>query len=159
MERKDFELMLSRGELPPVLLFEGEEEQLKQEALAALRRFVLPTGMEQLNESVLEDPSADQLIAASETLPFMSDRRLVLVRDLPALTGRAEADERIVAYLPSVPSSTLLLFYCTGKPDGRKKLYSAVKKLGGIVSFNPMKGPELTHFVTEAFREAGKECD
>ena len=159
MERKDFELMLSRGELPPVLLFEGEEEQLKQEALAALRRFVLPAGMEQLNESVLEDPSADQLIAASETLPFMSDRRLVLVRDLPALTGRAEADERIVAYLPSVPSSTLLLFYCTGKPDGRKKLYSAVKKLGGIVSFNPMKGPELTHFVTEAFREAGKECD
>ena len=159
MERKDFELMLSRGELPPVLLFEGEEEQLKQEALAALRRFVLPAGMEQLNESVLEDPSADQLIAASETLPFMSDRRLVLVRDVPALTGRAEADERIVAYLPSVPSSTLLLFYCTGKPDGRKKLYSAVKKLGGIVSFNPMKGPELTHFVTEAFREAGKECD
>ena len=159
MERKDFERALSQGSLPPVLLFEGEEEQLKQEALAALRRSVLPPGMEQLNESVLEDPSADQLIADAETQPFMADRRLVTVRDMPALSGRAESDERLISWLPSVPESTVLLFYCTGKPDGRKKLYAAVKKLGGIVTFSPLRGAELTRFVTDAFREAGKECD
>lgn len=159
MDRKDFKCALSQGSLPSVLLFEGEEEQLKQEALAGLRCAVLPAGMEALNETVLEDPETDRLIADAETQPFMADRRLVVVRDLPALSGRSEIDEKLISWLPSVPESTILLFYCTGKPDGRKKLYNAVKKLGGIVTFSPLRGAELVRFVTDAFREAGKECD
>ena len=159
MDRKDFLKALSGHSLPSVLLFEGEEEQLKQDALAELRRAVLPPGMETLNETVLEDPPVDQVIADAETQPFMADRRLIVIRDLPALMGRAEADERLVSYLPSVPESAILLFYCTGKPDGRKKLYTAIKKLGGIVTFAPLRGAELVRFVTDAFRDAGKECD
>ena len=159
MERKEFEQALSAGTLPSVLLFEGEEEAFKKAALSALRRAILPPGMEEMNETILEAPETDQLIAASETLPFLADRRLIIVRDLPALTGRGEADEKLLAYLPSVPSSSLIVFDCAGKPDGRKKLYAAIKKLGGIVSFNRLRGAELTRFVTDAFREEGKECD
>ena len=159
MDRKDFIRALSTGTVPSVLLFEGEEEQLKQEALAQLREAVLPAGMEALNETVLEDPETDRLIADAETQPFMSERRLVVIRDLPCLTGRAEADEKLISWLPSVPDTTILLFYCTGKPDGRKKLYSAVRKLNGIVTFSPLRGAELVRFVTDAFKESGKECD
>lgn len=115
--------------------------------------------MEDLNETILEAPETDAIIAAAETLPFLADRRLILLRDYPALTGRSEADDRLTAYLPSVPSSAVLLFYCVQKPDGRKKLYQVIKKLGGIVSFDPLKGAELTSFVTAAFKEHGKECD
>ena len=159
MDRKDFSRALSQHSLPQVLLCEGEEEHLKQEALAELRRAVLPEGMETLNETILEDPSVDQLIADVETQPFMADKRLIIVRDLPALMGRSEADERLISYLPSVPETSYLLFYCTGKPDGRKKLYNAVKKLSGIVTFSPLRGTELTRFVVGSFQEAGKECD
>ena len=159
MDRKDFDRLLSRNEIPSVLLFEGEEEHLKQSALDALSRKLLPEGLEDLNRSVLEAPETNQIIAAAETLPFMADRRLILVRDHPALTGRAEADERLTEYLPSVPASAVLLFYCTQKPDGRKKLYNAVKKLNGIVVFSPLRDRELTSFVTSAFKDLGKECD
>ncbi len=159
MDRKDFSRALSQHSLPQVLLFEGEEEHLKQEALAELRHAVLPEGMETLNETILEDPSVDQLIADVETQPFMADKRLIIVRDFPALMGRSEAEEKLVSYLPSVPETSFLLFYCTGKPDGRKKLYNAVKKLSGIVTFSPLRGTELTRFVVSAFQEAGKECD
>ena len=159
MDRKDFDHALSQGSLPSVLLFEGEEEQLKQEALSNLRHAILPVGMEALNETVLEDPETDNLIAVSETQPFMSERRLIIVRDLPALSGRAEADEKLLSWLPSVPDTAILLFYCTGKPDGRKKLYSLIKKIGGIITFSPMRGQELVRFVTESFKKAGKDCD
>ena len=159
MDRNDFKRMLAQGALPSVLLFEGEEERLKQEALSALRGAILPSGMEALNETVLEDPDTDRLIADAETQPFMADRRLVVVRDLPALAGRAEADEKLISWLPSVPDTTILLFYCSGKPDGRKKLYAAVKKMGGVVTFAPMKGAELVRFVTDGFKSLGKECD
>ena len=95
MDRKDFEKALAGGSLPSVLLFEGEEEQMKQDALSSLRKTLLPAGMEEMNEMVLDDPETDQLIAAAETLPFLADRRLIIVRDHPAVTGRGEADDRL----------------------------------------------------------------
>ena len=159
MDRKEFARLLASGSLPSVLLFEGEEEYLKQSALKDLRAALLPPGLEQMNETTLDAPETAALISAAETLPFLADRRLVLVRDHPALTGRAEGDEKLVEYLSRVPSTTLLLFYCTVKPDGRKKLYTAIKKMNGIVSFSPLRDRELTSFVTEAFRALGKECD
>ncbi len=159
MDRKDFDRALSQGALPSVLLFEGEEEQLKQESLEKLRAAILPAGLEAMNETVLDNPETDRLIADAETQPFMADRRLVVIRDLPALSGRGEADEKLISWLPSVPETTLLLFYCTGKPDGRKKLYTSVKKMNGVVTFTPLRGTELVHFVTDAFRDVGKECD
>ena len=159
MDRKDFDRLLAQGAVPSVLLFEGDEEHMKQAALESLQKKLLPEGMEELNRTLLDAPDTDQIIAAAETLPFMAERRLIIVRNHPALTGRSEADERLVEYLSSVPSFSVLLFYCTQKPDGRKKLYSAVKKLNGIVVFSPLRDRELTAFVTSAFRELGKECD
>ena len=159
MDRKDFMKAVSQHLLPPVLLFEGEEEQMKQDALGILRKAFLPAGLEQMNETLLEDPTADQIIAAAETLPFMADKRLLIIRDYPPLTGRSEAEDKLISYLATVPESTILLFYCTGKPDGRKKLYSAVKKIGVIVTFAPMRGAELTHYVTDAFFQLEKQCD
>jgi len=159
MDRKEFDRLLSQGSIPSVLLFEGEEEHMKRAALETLRKKLLPEGMEDLNQSVLEAPETDQLIAAAETLPFLADRRLIVVRNHPALTGRAEGDDRLAAYLPSVPASTVLLFYCEQKPDGRKKLYTLIKKMNGIVTFSPLRDRELTAFVTSAFRDLGKECD
>ena len=159
MDRKDFDRYLSQGSLPSVLLFEGEEEHLKQAALEAMQKKLLPEGLEELNRTVLDEAETDRIIAAAETLPFMAERRLVIIRDHPALVGRAEADERLADYLPAVPASAVLLFYCTQKPDGRKKLYSVIKKLNGIVVFSPLRDRELTLFVTDAFRELGKECD
>ena len=161
MDRKDFDRLLSRDSaaIPSVLLFEGDEEHMKQSALDALCRKLLPEGLEDLNRAVLENPETNELIAAAETLPFMAGRRIVIVRNHPALSGRAEADDRLVEYLPSVPPSSVLLFYCISKPDGRKKLYGAVRKLGGIVTFVPLRDLELTAFVTSAFKDLGKECD
>ena len=159
MDRKDFDRLLSQGKIPSVLLFEGEEEHMKQSALDALQKKLLPEGLEELNRTLLDAPETDQIIAAAETLPFMADRRLVIVRNHPALIGRAEADDRLAEYLPSVPPSAVLLFFCTQKPDGRKKLYTVIKKLNGVVVFSPLRDRELTTFVTSAFRDLGKECD
>ncbi len=159
MDHKEFYKILSQGSLPSVLLFEGEEEQQKHSALNKIREMILPSGMESLNETVLDDPTVDQIIADAETQPFMSDKRLIVIRDLPALVGRSEADDRLISYLPSIPETSVLIFYCTGKSDGRKKLYAAIKKAGGIVSFSPLRGSELVRYVTDSFHAEGKECD
>jgi len=162
MDQKSFNRLLAEGSpsaLPSLLLFEGEAELLRQNAFQAVRRLLLPEGFADLNESILDQPDTDAIIASAETVPFMAEKRLVVVRDHPALTGKAEADDRLIRYLAQVPSSTVLLFYCTHKPDGRKKLYTTLKKAGAVVSFDPPKGQELTSFVVDAFHRRGRACD
>ena len=158
MDRSEFYSRLEKGNLPSVLLFQGEDPWLMQQAVEALRKALLTPGMEELNEARMEAPETDALIAAAETLPFMADRRLILVRDHPALVGRSESDDRLAAYLPQVPETALLLFHCVRKPDARKKLFGVIRKLGGVVDFPALKGAELTSFVVSAFRDRGKEC-
>lgn len=81
---------VQKGTVSGVYLMEGTEENLKSDTLAKLRKAILPEGLEQLNEAVMENPAAADIMAAAETMPFMSDKRLVIVRELACLTGRSE---------------------------------------------------------------------
>ena len=120
MDRKEFSQLLKAGKVQGAYLFEGVEENIKAATLQALRKAILPEGLEELNESLMDAPATDAIIAACETLPFMADKRLVIVRELPALTGRSEADEKLVSYIPNVPESAVLVFLARGKADARK---------------------------------------
>lgn len=158
MNRNEFMQALKAGKVSGAYLFEGVEENIKSVTLAALRKAVLADGLAELNESIMENPSAGEIIAACETLPFASDKRLVVVRELNGTTGRSEAEERLVSYIPKVPDSCVLVIYVRGKADGRKKLYSAVKKKGGIVSFEPLGDAELNGWIVRVFQQNGKKC-
>ena len=73
MDRKEFEHALAERSLPSVLLFEGEEAQLKQEALALLQKGINPIGFEGLalsistedSISINTDPTPKVIISAS----------------------------------------------------------------------------------------------
>lgn len=158
MTRNEFGQKLHTGTLPPVMIFEGEDEYLKQAALKDLEKALLPPGLESLNRSLLTAPDTAEIIDAAETLPVMAEKRLVTVRDMASLTGRAETDDRLTEYLKTPPETCIIVFYCVGKPDGRKKLYLSVKKANGTVTFAPMKDRELTAYIVNAFHELGKIC-
>lgn len=156
MDRREFSQLVKAGSVQGAYLFEGVEENIKAATLQSLRKAILPEGMEELNESVMDAPATDAIIAACETLPFLADKRLVIVREHPALMGRADADERLIAYIPNVPESAVLVFLCRGKADARKKLYGAIKKAGSIVSFAPLTDAELNAWIVKAFAGLGK---
>ena len=82
----------------------------------------------------------------------------MLVRDLASLTGRSETDDRLCEYMARVPTSTILIFFVRGKADGRKKLYTAIKKHGHIVSFDRLGDDELNRWILQTFTALGKQC-
>ena len=90
MDHRAFFDDVAKGKIAPCYVFEGTEEYIKRSALAALRKKLLPAGLEDMNEARLTDPDANALIAAAETLPFMADKRLVLVLESGMLSGRAK---------------------------------------------------------------------
>ncbi len=154
--------VLKTGSIADCYLFEGPEEYIKQQALKQLCAKVLPSGLEEMNLTDLSDPDADQLIAAAETLPFMGEKRLVIVRECSLITaGRKGEDERkaeaISDYLAHISPTTCLVFYVKGKADGRKKLYTLLKKKNAIVDFSPMNDVEAADWARRAMRRMGKQ--
>lgn len=161
MNHTAFFKALKEKNIATCYLFEGAEEYIKETALKQLEKLLLPPGMEQLNCAELDNPGADEIIAAAETLPFMADRRLVIVRNLALLTqgkGKDEATEteRLAQYLPTMAPSACLVFYVRGKADGRKKLYNTLKKEATLVAFDTLSDEELHRWIMQTIGNMGK---
>lgn len=161
MDWNEFYKAVKSGRYQSVYLFSGPEELTKREALAALRRALLPPGLEQLNEAVLENCSAQAIIDSAETLPVMCDRRIVVVRDWGPLTsGKVKNEEddvkRMLEWLKTAPESCIIVFYMTVELDGRKKLTGALKKLEGYVEFTHLSGAVLLKWCNQQLKPMGK---
>ena len=170
MNHSEFFKAVKAMKIDTLYLMEGVEEYIKQQALELLRKTLLPAGLEALNETVLENPSLQSLRAAAETLPFMADKRLVLVKECAMLRpsrkgaeeGEAapEEDDQTAAfceYIAGLPASTCLVFYEKGKADARRKLYGAIKKHGNIALFDTLDNEELNRWIIQTMRGFGKE--
>ena len=155
---------LKAGTVRNVYCFYGPEAYIRRSAVAKLREKVLMPGLEDMNETVLSAPTAQQIIESCETLPMMSDYRLIIVRDC-ALTqsGKAkdEAQESaaLCEYLPRVPETTCLLFDLGDGVDKRKKLAQALMKLPGAVSFDALDDAQLARWMGQTLRPLGKRMD
>lgn len=163
MDHRAFFDELKKGNIASCYVFEGPEEYIKRSALEALRARLLPEGMAEMNESRLRDPDANAIIAAAETLPFLADKRLVVVNESGMLQGKAkEYDEAknaqmLVEYLKDIPSTTCLVFYVRDKADGRKKLYTALKKTAVMVQFSTLDEREMTRWIAQQLKRLDKK--
>ena len=162
MNWNDFYKSVKAGQYQSVYLFTGPEEHNKREALEALRRALLPAGLEQLNEAVLDGADAQTIIDSAETLPVMCDRRIVVVRDwAPLTTGKSRNEEaeaeRMLKWLENPPETCCLVFYMVLELNGKKKLASALKKLDGYVEFEYLSGPTLSKWCAQQLKPLGKK--
>ncbi|NLX71376.1 MAG: DNA polymerase III subunit delta [Clostridiales bacterium] len=152
---------IKKKQLDKLYLFHGEEEYVKEQALEQLTKTLVSSDLAALNHQVLDgnNVNVEDIIYACETLPFMADKRLVVVKDLPALQGvRASFDEnKLKSYISRIPDTTCLVFYCSGQIDKRRALYIAIRKLGRTVEFQPLKQNEISRWVVNNLRRRGKQ--
>ena len=103
----------------------------------------------------------EEIRNACETMPFLSERRVVLVSDFKLIEGGKtkgfnEEEEGILAgYLKNVPESCLLVFTSEGA-DKRKKLYKAAEGFGGVYEFGELDEKSLKAYIEKRFKDAGK---
>lgn len=162
MDHKQFFQSLKSAPPAPCYVLEGAEEFVKRSALEALRASVLKGGMADMNESRLNDPPADEIIAAAETLPLMAERRLVLVRESGMLSGKAsgydeaQSAKTLSEYFQNPAPTACVVFYVRDKADARKRLYTALKKTAVIARFDPLGESETTRWIAQTLARAGK---
>lgn len=151
MNHNEFFKTLKDGQLLPVYLFTGEEEYVKTSALKQLEAAVLDPALVEVNRTVLGPAAtAEEICTQCETIPFLGQKRLVIVQESAFLAnGKSENEERLLAYLES-PAESAVLVFCSATPDKRKKTTKALLK--NQVDFAPLSAPELTRWVEKTLK-------
>jgi DNA polymerase-3 subunit delta len=143
------------SEYKPVYLIFGEQEMLLGQALDQLKRSVGEVADLDFNMETFDGESADagQIVSACNTLPFASERRLVVVTNVDKMNK--ERTDALVAYVTN-PAPTTILALVAKKIAKNTRLYKAVDKLGGLIAREAPKAAEYPHRVREMFARKGR---
>jgi len=138
-------------------LFYGSEQFLKNYYEKRLKNTILISNQE-MNFDTFEGKDIDinNIIDSADTLPFMSDKRLVIVKNSELFQNNRKNDtERMKQYLNDMPQSTCILFI-ENEIDKRNKLYKTVKTIGHCIEFVSPKENELVTWLQKEFKNNNK---
>lgn len=144
---------INAGTIGGILIFHGPEEYAKDRAVEALKAKLVPPGMEALNYLYLEGEHANaaEIRRAAETLPFMAEKRLIVVRDYPmigpssrgsGLDTRQEAAE-LELLTRRFPETSCLVFLQRVAVDREKAAWKLLSGKADIVEFARLSEDEL----------------
>jgi DNA polymerase III subunit delta len=133
-----------------IYVFYGSDEWARSEALHALKA-TLPPDLSDLNITTLDGRKLklDALVGACEALPFLTERRLVVVNDLLKHQKAGKERDEVRAYLERVPDTCDLVFVENEDIDKRNSLFTYIKKIDGAREFLPKEGAELQRWLQE----------
>jgi DNA polymerase-3 subunit delta len=131
-----------------IYLFYGPDDLARTEALQALRAQI-PADVQDFNVATLDGRKLriDVLAAACEAMPFLHDRRLVIVEEALKNAKAGAARDVLRAYLPNVPATTDLVFAERDEVDKRSAVYTYIKQHGTLQEFQPKQGADLQRWL------------
>lgn len=144
-------------EQPLVYLVKGSSVPLVAEAARQLiEELSDPVAGVVAEEFAGDSPTADVLDACS-SMPFLSPRRLVVLRDAGNV-GKGDSDtgaavDAVVRYV-SAPADFTTLVVVAGGGATSQKIVNAVKKHGEIIDVDPGKGKARTAWVSQRIKDA-----
>ncbi len=150
---------IDQDNIRPVYFFYGEEGFLIEEAIANISRKSLPDvaegGSKSLNLDLVYggEGEADRIINLAQTLPLLSPRRLILVKETDKLSPKDL--EKLIPYLEN-PSPTTCLIFWGKKVNLKTKFYQRFKKLGMLVEFRQPYESELPSWIRQFSQRLGK---
>ena len=151
------------GIWPRVMLLCGKEDFLVDWAKNFLKEKLISPATAALDCVTFSEGGLDpyEIIASCETVPMMSERKLVIVEGPDIFSAQSPKDmssegaAELAAYIPELPESTMLLF-TSGKPNKTKAIYKAIAKCGIIYDFTPLDDATLSGWMAKRLRAAGK---
>ena len=138
---------LKQGTILPLYLFYGEEEFLIQEALDLIIKKVVEPDVRDFNFNTLycREAPASEIVNLAQTLPLMSEKRLVIAKDFDAL--KAADLEELLPYLNDPSESTCLVMVSNQGRYEKKPVTSAVEAHGAVTRFFPLLDREVVTWI------------
>lgn len=142
----------------PIYLLYGEDTFSSRRKLEEIkRRFKNSQG--NLNLSILdgENLNFSDLQKETQALPFLSQKRLVIIKNLLLKNKDERVLEAIENFLDKIPETTLLFFYEEGRPE-ESSLFKKLKK-SKSEEFPLLSGEKLRRWIEEEVKEKGGKIE
>ena len=136
-----------------VYLLFGDETFLVSNYKKRLREAI--AGDDTMNFNYFEGKNLDvkELISLADTMPFFSERRLILVDGSGFFKS---APDELVEYLAQMPDTTCMIF-CESEVDKRNRLYKKVKDVGYAAELNKQTADQLMNWAAGILAKDGKK--
>lgn len=112
------------------------------------------------------ETSVESIIEEAQTLPFLSDRKAIILNDAFSLTGaKVKSDvehnmDLLMDYIKNKNDDTLLIFKVFNEQlDKRKKITKLILKEGTVTEVKEMTEPEIRDFIKSRLNEEGMSID
>ena len=147
---------IKSGSLSPCYLFYGPETFLSGRWQKSLISAALPEDARDMNMDVFSGKvEVSRIIDAAETIPFLADRRLVIVEDSGLFqSGRKDDSESMTEFLKDIPESTIIIFD-EKDVDKLGRLYKAVQKHGTAAEAKTPKEADLADWAVKLCASLG----
>lgn len=160
---EQFEKNIKENKIKNMYIFCGPDEMLIKDSIKKIKELKIDPSMEAFNFTRIEGEKLDmdRMIADCETIPFMSDARMVEVfrADFLRDSKKDTKDlDKLKNYAKIIPPYTILVLYYVFEDD-REKLSTNVKKLQNlceVVKIDKLKGMNFQGRVKAVFDSKGK---
>lgn len=145
---------IKNGKLNHIYLIYGEESFLRKQYKERLKKALSPEE-DSMNYSYYEgkDISAGEIIDLAETMPFLAERRTIIIENSPFFKSEGE---KIAEYLSTVPDTTYFVFV-EESVDKRSKMYKALAKNGSVVEAQGLSEDKLMTWVLQLLKKDNKK--
>ena len=147
-----------------IIVLEGKDEYRLSERVSEFRLTVTPPEMSDINTTMLDGNivTIEELLTSLSTVPFMADRRLVIVEGLLNRLGGSKKDLGEWLNFPDLlkdlpPTANLLLI--EREPIPSNKLLSTILRLGQVEKFSPLRHRDLLDWINTRCSKLGLEIE
>lgn len=144
---------IKTGQLNHVYLLYGEEQYLIRQYRDKLKNAI--AGDDTMNAGFFSgtDINQKEIVDLAETLPFLAERRLILIEDSGLFKKGAE---ELADYMSAVPETTYFVFV-EKEVDRKTKMFKEVRKVGSVVEFSRQNDNILLRWIEGRLKKNGKQ--
>lgn len=133
----------------PIYLFYGEDRYSSSRKL----KFWQENFIKKYGENAMEVIEGDKLDPAEfstnlETLPFLSEKRLVIIKNYLA-QAKTEQQKQIATAIERTPDFCLLIFYEYEMPEKINPLYKKIAKIGHLEEFQALSPNDIAKWIMD----------
>ena len=144
---------IKNNSFKPVYLLYGEEAFLKNSYKNQMKSAIIQGDTMNFNQFAGKAIDVKELISLADTMPFFSDKRMILVEDSGFFKS---ASEELVSYLPQMPDTTCLVFV-ESEVDKRSRMFKKVKELGHAAEMGRQDTSQLARWAGTLLMREGKK--
>lgn len=149
--------MTDKMKLPNCLLLYGNEEYFIDYSIKHIKYKYIDKSYEDMNYAEFEKMnSLNDYFEFADTFPFMSEKKLCVLKESSFLTSTGSLDkkeeEKLIKIIENNDSCITIFVINDGKPDSRKKIVKKLKDKKAVFEFNRLSEGELTKYIIDGFK-------